>query len=95
MQSRIHSVIVGTGSYVPKKIVRNQDFLKHKFFEKNGELILRDNQDIITKFQDITEIEERCYADEEYVASDLGYFSLGSTASIMLCEIERLLKLKS
>ncbi len=73
--SNIKSIIVATGSYIPVNIVPNSDFLEHRFFEKNGELIARDNSEIITKFQDITEIEERRYADKDHKASDLGYFA--------------------
>lgn len=75
MSTRIKSVIVGTGSYVPVNIISNKDFLEHRFYEKNGEPILRENADVIQKFQDITEIEERRYANKEHMASDLGYFA--------------------
>lgn len=75
MSTRIKSVIVGTGSFVPDNIISNNDFLEHRFYEKNGEPILRDNAEVIQKFQDITEIEERRYANKEHMASDLGYFA--------------------
>lgn len=73
--NNIKSIIVGTGSYIPVNIVSNSDFLEHRFYEKNGEPILRDNSEIISKFQDITEIKERRYANKEHKASDLGYFA--------------------
>ena len=73
--SNIKSIIVGTGSYIPVNIVSNNDFLEHRFYEKNGEPILRENFEIISKFRDITEIEERRYANKEHKASDLGYFA--------------------
>ena len=75
MSTNIKSVIVGTGSYVPVNIVPNNHFLEHTFFEKNGEAISRENTEIISKFQDITEIEERRYADPNHKASDLGYLA--------------------
>lgn len=75
MSSNIKSVIIGTGGYVPEKIVSNKDFLQHRFYEKNGEIIDRENAEIISKFQDITEIEERRYALPEQMASDLGFLS--------------------
>jgi 3-oxoacyl-[acyl-carrier-protein] synthase-3 len=75
MSINIKSVIVGTGSYVPANIITNDHFLQHSFYEKNGEPILRDNQEIITKFRDIPEIEERRYAGPDQKASDLGYFA--------------------
>lgn len=75
MNTNIKSIIVGTGSYVPVNIIPNKDFLKHIFYEKNGEIILRENAEVIQKFQDITEIQERRYADKEHMASDLGYLA--------------------
>lgn len=71
----IRSVITGTGSFVPGNIISNKDFLEHRFYEKNGEPISRENEEIIEKFKDITEIEERRYANKEHSASDLGYFA--------------------
>lgn len=73
--SSIRSVIIGTGSYLPAKVVENKDFLQHQFFEKDGQPIEKDNAEIISKFQDITEIEERRYAKEDQMASDLGYLA--------------------
>lgn len=78
MSIKIKSVIIGTGSFVPANIISNKAFSDHRFFEKNGEPILRENLEVIQKFQDITEIEERRYANKEHVASDLGYFAASS-----------------
>jgi len=75
MSFKISSVIVATGSYIPEKVVSNAQFLNYLFYEKNGERIQRDNSEIISKFKAITEIEERRYADDAYMASDLGYFA--------------------
>lgn len=75
MSTSIKSVIIATGSFIPENIIPNSDFLENRFYEKNGEPILRDNSEIIQKFQDITEIEERRYANREHKASDLGYFA--------------------
>ncbi|MEM6297447.1 MAG: ketoacyl-ACP synthase III [Bacteroidota bacterium] len=65
-------VITGTGSYVPKNIVTNPDFAKNQFFDKNGEAFEDAHEKIAEKFQAITGIEERRYADSDQVASDLG-----------------------
>lgn len=73
--STIKSVIIGTGSYLPNRVVKNEAFLNHRFFEKTGEAIERDNAEVIQKFQDITEIEERRYANDDQLASDLGYLA--------------------
>ncbi len=75
MSSNIKSVIIATGSYVPLNIISNETFLHHQFYERDGELIMRENAEVISKFQGITEIEERRYADSDHNASDLGYFA--------------------
>ncbi len=75
MSTNIKSVIIGTGSSVPNNIIPNSNFLKHRFYEKNGEPITRENEEIISKFQHITEISERRYANQNQVTSDLGYLA--------------------
>lgn len=72
MNNSIRSVITGTGSFIPDNIVTNEDFLTNTFLEKNGESFSKDNKEIIEKFREITGIEERRYADDNMVASDLG-----------------------
>ncbi|MCX6825561.1 MAG: ketoacyl-ACP synthase III [candidate division SR1 bacterium] len=70
-----NTIIVGTGSYLPKKIIPNSYFLGHSFYESNGVLSNKPIEEIITTFQKITEINERRYVDENEVASDIGYFA--------------------
>lgn len=69
---QITSVIIGSGSYVPERIVRNEAFLQHEFYDTNHERIDRPAQEIIEKFQAITGIGERRYVNDEQVASDIG-----------------------
>lgn len=71
MASQIRSKIIGTGKCIPNKLVKNSDFMQHSFYEKDGTQISRENEEIIQKFKDITEIEERRYAEDGQVASDL------------------------
>lgn len=68
---KIYSQITGTGSYIPSKVVKNEDFLNYKFLESNGATIDRGNQEIIDKFEEITTISERRYADDNQRTSDL------------------------
>ena len=72
MKNRIRSIITGTGSFIPDNIVTNEDFLENRFLQKNGEPFDKSNQEIIEKFQLITGIEERRYADDDMMASDMG-----------------------
>ncbi len=75
MIKKIYSVIAGTGSYLPPKIVRNADFLNNEFYDALGNRINLPNQQIIQKFEEITEIKERRYVNEDQVASDIAYFA--------------------
>ena len=67
------SVIIGTGSYLPPRKVANAEFLNNRFFmDYDQPLDPAENQRTIGKFQEITDIAERCYAADDQVASDLG-----------------------
>lgn len=69
--SRIYSVFTGTGSYVPARQVKNVAFLNNEFFESSGEKIETPNESIVQKFEEITTISERRYAEDHEVTSDL------------------------
>ena len=75
MNPRFFSVITGTGRYIPTQIVKNEQFLANTFYNAAGERIAKSNDEIIDKFQQITEIAERRYVEDKYVASDLGFFA--------------------
>ncbi|MFN8255319.1 MAG: ketoacyl-ACP synthase III [Bacteroidales bacterium] len=72
MGKNIYTVITGSGSYIPSRIVTNEDFLKNEFYNSDGEKILVPNAEIIEKFRQITDIEERRYIEDQYVTSDMG-----------------------
>ena len=67
--------ITGTGSYLPSNITKNDDFLEHNFFERDGTALTYGNETIIEKFTAITGISERRYADKNHNTSDLGLFA--------------------
>jgi 3-oxoacyl-[acyl-carrier-protein] synthase-3 len=69
--TRINTVITGTGSYVPSRIVKNSDFVKQVFFEKDQTAIEGDGEQIVNKFRDITGISERRWASGEQNTSDI------------------------
>ncbi len=72
MGNNIYSVITGTGSYIPPKKISNNDFLNSTFLEADGTPLEKDNEETIQKFSEITGIEERRYADDDMLASDMG-----------------------
>ncbi|HLP75093.1 MAG TPA: 3-oxoacyl-[acyl-carrier-protein] synthase III C-terminal domain-containing protein [Bacteroidales bacterium] len=71
MNSSIYSVITGTGSYIPSKCIRNEDFLLNEFYDEDGKKLPKENLEIINKFYQITEIAERRHIADELLTSDM------------------------
>jgi len=46
-----NSVIIGTGSCLPEKIVPNSHFLQHTFYKKDGQPMLKDTKEITSKLR--------------------------------------------
>lgn len=67
----LNTVITGTGSYIPEVRVSNEEFVRHIFFAKDGSAVETHVREVISKFRDITGIEERRYAPDEMHTSDL------------------------
>ncbi|MDZ7756734.1 ketoacyl-ACP synthase III [Rhodohalobacter sp.] len=72
MAQQIRTVITGSGSYIPDRVVPNSEFLNNTFLEKNGTPFDKSNEETIDKFREITGIEERRFADDNILASDMG-----------------------
>ncbi|MCF6222297.1 MAG: 3-oxoacyl-ACP synthase III family protein [Flavobacteriaceae bacterium] len=68
----MRSIITGTGSYIPKIIKKNSDFLNEEFYSEKKETIPSSNEIIIEKFRAITGIEERRYLEPELNNSNMG-----------------------
>jgi len=75
MSKNIYSIIVGTGSYIPTKRVPNEDFLGNEFYDSDGKLFDKTNDEIIEKFEKITGIKERRYVTDDLVTSDIAYYA--------------------
>jgi 3-oxoacyl-[acyl-carrier-protein] synthase III len=75
MSTAIYSVIKGTGSYIPEKCIRNEDFLTNEFYETDGKKIEKDNEEIIRKLFEITTIKERRYVTSDLNTSDIASFA--------------------
>lgn len=71
----LRTQIIGTGSYIPPIVKRNEDFLAADFFGIDRQKLATPIEDIVTKFKEITGIEERRYARVDQNASDLGYLA--------------------
>lgn len=59
----MNSIITGTGSYIPKIIKKNSDFLNVLFYGEKNEPFKNSNKEIIENFLAITGIEERRYLE--------------------------------
>ena len=68
-----HSIITGTGSYIPPVKVPNRQFLENEFYQADGTKNPKANTDIVDKLQEITCIRERRYIDDDYTTSDMAY----------------------
>ena len=67
-----NTVIIGSGCYIPENVITGSHFMDSVFFDENNEKIDKPNDEIIQKFVEITEIEERRYISAGDYISDLG-----------------------
>ncbi|MCA8831183.1 3-oxoacyl-ACP synthase III family protein [Hymenobacter pini] len=75
MRKTLNSVIIGTGSYLPSQIVKNEAFTTSSFFDAAGNRLTKSGADIVQQFASITDIQERRYAEDNQVASDLAFLA--------------------
>ena len=71
----IYSVITGTGSYIPEVVVENAHFANNEFYNEDGTRIETPGDEIVEKFQQITDITQRRFAEEKHLTSDLAAFA--------------------
>lgn len=67
--------ITGSGTYIPDNIVTNNDFINHEFLNEDGTAFKYPNSVVTEKFKSITGIEERRYADNNLLTSDLAFLA--------------------
>ena len=75
MITNINSIITGTGSYIPKLRVTNEDFLSNEFYDTSGARLQKSNREIVDKFMEITTIAERRFAEEDMLSSQMAYLA--------------------
>ena len=90
MTAKTYSVMKGTGSYIPSRCVRNEDFLTHKFYDAGGQRLIKENEDIITKFHEITSIRERRYVSNGLVTSDIATYAASDAIETARIDAESL-----
>ena len=70
-----HSIITGTGCYIPPVRVPNRQFLENEFYQADGTKNPKANEDIVNKLQEITCIRERRYIEDDFTTSDMAYLA--------------------
>jgi 3-oxoacyl-[acyl-carrier-protein] synthase-3 len=71
----IWTAIVGTGSYIPERLVANADFLGNEFYGPDGRKFERSAEETIDKFVAITDIKSRRYVTDDLQTSDIAFFA--------------------
>jgi 3-oxoacyl-[acyl-carrier-protein] synthase-3 len=67
--------ITGSGSYIPTEVIANKDFSNHVFLNEDGTPFALSNEVITEKFYGITGIQERRYASDDLLTSDIGFIA--------------------
>lgn len=77
MAKEVYTRIIGTGSYLPPRQISNSHFLDYEFYDPiTKKVIDKTNEEIIHKFNEITNIEERRYVAEDQVTSDIAAIAI-------------------
>ncbi|WP_026474481.1 3-oxoacyl-ACP synthase III family protein [Alkaliflexus imshenetskii] len=71
----IYAVITGSGSYIPPVVIKNSHFENNVFMNEDGTRIETPGNEIVNKFEQITDIIERRVAEPQHVTSDLATFA--------------------
>ena len=61
----LNSYISGTGCALPANVVKNEAFLGHKFYNKDGTPFSKSSEEIVKKLESITGIRERRYINKD------------------------------
>lgn len=68
-----NTIIIGSGSYLPNRIIGRDYFLDSEFYAEDGQKIDKPAEETISKFVEITEIENRRFIEEDLSNSKIGY----------------------
>ncbi|QCX53999.1 3-oxoacyl-ACP synthase III family protein [Elizabethkingia sp. JS20170427COW] len=67
----LKSVITGSGHYLPERVIDGTYFQDAVFYDDSGNKIEKSNEEIVKKFVEITEIEQRRYVTDDLMNSDI------------------------
>jgi 3-oxoacyl-[acyl-carrier-protein] synthase-3 len=68
-----NTIIIGSGSYLPNRVIGRDFFLDSEFYTDEGVKIDKPVEETIAKFVEITEIENRRFIDENLSNSQIGF----------------------
>lgn len=72
MAKKLYTKIIGTGSCIPEQVIKNDYFSEYNFYDPSSKQPFdKTNEEIIKKFHEITNIEERRYVKDDQVDSDI------------------------
>ncbi|MCD1116853.1 3-oxoacyl-ACP synthase III family protein [Chryseobacterium turcicum] len=68
-----NTIIIGSGSYLPNRVIGRDFFLDSEFYTDEGVKIDKPAEETIAKFVEITEIENRRFIDDNLSNSQIGF----------------------
>lgn len=91
MAKKLYTRIIGTGSYLPEQVVKNDFFSNYRFYDPSTKKpIEKKNEEIIQKFHEITNIEERRWVKEDQVDSDIATIAIKNACESAKVNMEEL-----
>ena len=67
-----NTIIIGSGCYLPERIIGRDYFYSTQFFDEQFAPIDKPAEEIVSKFVEITEIENRRYINDHQTNSEIG-----------------------
>jgi len=71
--ANLNTLITGMGSFIPTKVVKNEDFINKEFYSEKKERLESPGEEIIKKFHEITGISERRMMQDDVRLSDIAH----------------------
>ncbi|MBN2742881.1 3-oxoacyl-[acyl-carrier-protein] synthase-3 [Breznakibacter xylanolyticus] len=89
-KTHIYAVATGTGCCIPSVVVKNDHFVNYPFMNEDGTRIETPGEEIVEKFQQITDIRERRYAEPGQTTSDMAVIAARQALEAANFDPERL-----
>ncbi len=91
MARKLYTKIIGTGSCIPEQVIQNEYFSDYSFYDPATKKPFdKPNEEIIQKFHEITNIEERRWIREDQVASDIAAEAVAEACKVANVELDEL-----